>query len=80
MLFRVGRGRRPAVDFVVCFGRGVFFRVFSFDFFCLERTRPAASMRPTLASLTSLLVMRMVFGYRQESLFLPGCGQDRLSP
>ena len=79
MLFRVGRGRRPAVDFLVSFGRGVFFRVFSFDFFCLERTRPAASMRPTLASLTYLLVMRIVFGYSQESLFLPGCGQDRLS-
>ena len=30
---RVGRGRRAAVDFVVCFGWGGFFRVFFFDFF-----------------------------------------------
>ena len=28
-----GRGRRAAVDFVVCFGWGGFFRVFSFRFF-----------------------------------------------
>ena len=40
------RGRRAAVDFVVCFGRGEFFRVFFFDFFFFERTRPAANMRP----------------------------------
>ena len=30
---RVGRGGRAAVDFVVCFGRGVFFVDFFFDFF-----------------------------------------------
>ena len=41
---RVGRGRRAAVDFVVCFGWGVFFRVFC-SFFSFERTRPAASTR-----------------------------------
>ena len=36
-LFRVGRGRRAAVDFVVCFGCGGFFRVsFLFDFFSLN--------------------------------------------
>ena len=39
---RVGRGRRAAVDFVVCFGWGGIFRVFFF----FERTRPAVSMRP----------------------------------
>ena len=34
---RVGRGRRAAVDFVVCFGCGGFFRVsFLFDFFSLN--------------------------------------------
>ena len=43
---RGGRGRRVAVDFVVCFGWGGFFRFFFFDFFFFERTRPAASMRP----------------------------------
>ena len=43
---RGGRGRGVAVDFVVCFGWGGFFRVFFFDFFFFERTRPAASMRP----------------------------------
>ena len=43
---RVGRGCRAAVAFVVCFGWGGFFRVFS-DFFFFERTRPAASMRPS---------------------------------
>ena len=50
---RVGRGRRAAVDFVVCFGWGVFFCVF---FFFFERTRPAISMRP-LTLLLSLLVI-----------------------
>ena len=43
---RGGRGRRAAVDFVVCFGWGDFFRgfIFIFDFiFFLERTRPTAS-------------------------------------
>ena len=43
---RGGRGRRAAVDFVVCFGWGGFFKVFFQFFFFLERTRPAASMRP----------------------------------
>ena len=41
---RGGRGRRAAVDFVLCFGCGgisCFFR-----FFLSERTRPAASMWP----------------------------------
>ena len=43
---RVGCGRRAAVDFVVCFGCGGFFRVFFRGyFFFFERTRPAASMR-----------------------------------
>ena len=34
---RVGRGRRAAVDFVVCFGRGGFLCVFFFDFLRRER-------------------------------------------
>ena len=55
---RVGRGRRAAVDFVVCFGWGGFF-VFYFFF---ERTRPAASTRPPLASFTSLVVPGCVQG------------------
>ena len=42
---RVGRGRRAAVDFVVRFACGEISCVF-FDFFCFERTRPAASIRP----------------------------------
>ena len=42
---RVGRGRRAAVDFVVCFGWGGFFSFF-FPFFFFERTRPSASTRP----------------------------------
>ena len=54
---RGGCGRRAAVGFVVCFGWGEFFLdYFSRFFFYLERTRPAASMRPLLASFTSLLV------------------------
>ena len=44
---RGGRGRRVAVDFVVCFRWGGFFRVFFLRFiFFLERTQPAASMWP----------------------------------
>ena len=41
-------------------GGGADFCVFFFlrCFFFFERTRPAASMRPPLASFTSLLVMR----------------------
>ena len=42
---RGGRGRRAAVDFVVCFGCGGISCFFPPIFF-LERTRPAASMRP----------------------------------
>ena len=45
---RGGRGRRAAVDFLVCFGCDGFFRVtFSPIFFFFERTRPAVSMRPS---------------------------------
>ena len=43
---RGGRGRRAAVDFVVCFGWGGFFSRFFFAFFFFERIRAAASMRP----------------------------------
>ena len=45
MRSRDGRGRRAAVDFVVCFGLGEFVFHFRFFFF-FERTRPAASMMP----------------------------------
>ena len=38
------------------------FSVFFFSIFFLERTRPAASMRPPLASVTSLLVPGCVQG------------------
>ena len=45
MTSRGGRGRRAAVDFVLCFGcGGILF--FFFVFFFFERTRPAASLRP----------------------------------
>ena len=56
---RVGRGRWADVGFVVCFGWADFFvcSFFSTSFFFFERTRPAASMRPPLASFTSLLVL-----------------------
>ena len=43
---RVDRGRRDAVDFVVCFGCGGFFLYFFSCFFFFQRTRPAGSMRP----------------------------------
>ena len=46
---RGGRGRRAAVDVVVCFGWGGLFRVFFvflFQFFFFERARPAASTSP----------------------------------
>ena len=61
---RVGRGRRAAVDFVVCLGGAGFF-VFCFFrfFFSFERKRSAASMRPSLASFTSLLVPGCVQAY-----------------
>ena len=56
--FRGGRGRRTAVDIVVCLGWGEFSCVFFSILFFFERTRPTASMRPPLASFTPLLVMR----------------------
>ena len=46
MVSRVGRGRRAAVDFEVVFWVGRIFPGFLFDFFCFERTLPAASMSP----------------------------------
>ena len=74
-------------------GGADFFSVFFFDFFCFERTRPAASMRSPPASFTSLLVMRPFFAFRQKSLFImrpffafrqksiliPGCVQGAIS-
>ena len=55
---RGGRGRRAAVDCVVCFGCGGLCRVLCFSNYIifLELTRPAASMIPSLASFTSLLL------------------------
>ena len=69
---RVGRGRRPAVDSVVSFGWGGFSVFFQFDFCSLERTRPAASMRPPLAPFTYLLVMRPFFAYREDKFLHTG--------
>ena len=66
---RVGRGRRAAVDFVVCFGWGGFLRVFFPTVFFFDRTRPAASVRLHLALFTSLLVMRQDRGACRMSLF-----------
>ena len=44
---RGGRGRRAAaVDFLVCFRCGGFFRALFFHFFSFERRRPTASMGP----------------------------------
>ena len=42
---RDSRGRRGAVDFLVCFECGGISCDF-FSFFCFERTRPAASTKP----------------------------------
>ena len=38
-------------------------------FFFFERTRPAASMRPPLASFTSLLVILLLRGHRHRPIF-----------
>ena len=46
MPYRVARGGRDAVDFVLCLGWGGPFRDFFFRFFFFERTRLAASMSP----------------------------------
>ena len=43
-------------------GGAIFFRVFFFRFFLFDCTRPAAGMRPPLASFTSLLVPGCVQG------------------
>ena len=61
---RVGRGRRAAVDFVVFWLGGADFSVLFFlrFFSFFEHTRPAAGMRPPVASFTSLLVLYR--GYR----------------
>ena len=66
---RIGRGRRAAVDFVVCFGGADFFPCFFFVFFFFERTRPASSMRPHFASFTSLLVLRQSRGSEATEVF-----------
>ena len=56
---RGGRGRRDAVDFVLCFGRGGSYFVFSF--FCLN-THGRLQVRGRLASFTPLLVPGCVQG------------------
>ena len=55
-----GRGRRAAVDIVACFGWDGFFRVFLFIYFFIERTRPAASMRPPC----------LIYLYTSNSIFI----------
>ena len=64
MPFRVCRGRRAAVDFVVCFGWGEFFRGF---FFFFERTRPAESMRPPCLNYLSTSNEAVFFISRKAS-------------
>ena len=59
----VAVGGRLWISWCVLGGADTF--LFFFVFICsyfFERTRPAASMRPPLASFTSLLVMRQVRG------------------
>ena len=66
---RGGRGRRAAVDSVVCFGWGGFFCLdfFSICFF-FKRTRPAASMTsPCLIYLSTSTIVEH-FG---DTFFLP---------
>ena len=46
---RGGRGRRVAVDVVVCFGRGGFFRVFNFFFFFLRTHTASCEYEAALA-------------------------------
>ena len=79
---RNGHGRRAAVDFVVCFGWGGFFRVFFF-----KRTRPAASMRPPcLVYLSTSNEARprersdqgRFLPIGQKRLFIPGCIQGSI--
>ena len=55
---RGGRGRRAAVDIVVCFGRGGFFSVFFSVLFFFERTRPTTSMRPPCLIYLSTSIFR----------------------
>ena len=53
-------------------GGADFFVLIFFDFFLFERTRYAASMRPPLASFTSLLVMMQGRGSEaNEAVFCP---------
>ena len=55
-------------------GWGTDFSVFFFRFlFFSQCTRPVASMRPSLASFTSLLVTRPFLALRGKSLLIPGC-------
>ena len=77
---RGGRGRWADVGFVVCFRWGDIFFAFFLRFFSFERTRFAASMRSSLASFTSLIVMimRLFFLFRQKSLLIPGCAQGAI--
>ena len=81
-----GRGRRAAVDFVVCFGPGEISCFFFPTFFFLERTRPAASMRPP--RLNYLLVSTTEYTVRccatydnvfYEKLKNISCEYDRLN-
>ena len=56
---RGGRGRRAAVDFVVCFGWGGFVFVCFFRFLFFGRTQLAASMRkPCLVYLSTITGVR----------------------
>ena len=87
MPFRVGRGRRAAVDFVVCFRWGGLFSVF-FRFFsplthtacckceansCLIYLSTSNEARPRAANRP-----QPFFAFRQKSLFIPGCVQGTI--
>ena len=80
---RGGRGRRAAVDMVVCFGRGGFLLFLVFSTFFFERTRPTASMKPPCLIYISTSRgkadgakrPRQFFSFRAKSLFIPGCVQ-----
>ena len=66
---RGGRGRRAAVDLLVCVECGGIFSGCFFPFFLFERTRPAASMRPPCLIYLST-----------SNLYVTNWGQDLLTP
>ena len=76
---RVGRGRLAAVDFVACFGLGGIFSCFFFFriLFFVERTRPAASMKPP-CRIYLYTSNEAVFRLLAKSFFKPGYVQGAI--